>query len=72
MDWEIVGSVLVALALFVVAMITCCALMSTLMARGMRRKIKAGGTPKCPIPGCPMSSAMEDALRAAEHGEQVV
>lgn len=69
MDWGIVASVLVALALFVVAIITIVALMFGLIAGSMRRQMKAGGMPKCPIPGCPMAKAMEDALRAAKREE---
>ncbi|MFQ5906563.1 MAG: hypothetical protein ACE5JA_08320 [bacterium] len=69
MDWGIVASVLVAIPLFILGMITIVALAFGLIARSMRRKMETGGMPKCPIPGCPMAKAMEDALRAAKRGE---
>ncbi len=49
MDWGTVASVITALVLFVLGMITIMAVMFGLLARGIKRKMKAGGMPKCPM-----------------------
>jgi hypothetical protein len=69
MDWGTVASVVVALALLVLGMITIMALMFGLAARGAKKKIKAGGIPKCPMPGCPFHKDIEGAIKAAKSNE---
>ncbi len=69
MDWGTVASVVVALALLVLGMITIMALMFGLAARSMKKKIQVGGIPKCPMPGCPFHKDIEGAIAAAKSNE---
>ncbi len=69
MDWGIVVSVLVAIALFVLAAMAIFGLLFLVLARGVKRQIEAGGTPRCPIPGCPFHKGMEGA-QCAETSEE--
>ena len=66
MDWGTVASVIVALALLVLGMITIMVLMIGLVARGIKKKVQAGGIPKCPMPGCPFHKDIESAISAAK------
>jgi len=66
MDWGIVASVVVAIVLIVLAIIAIGLSMFVLMARGMKKKIEAGGIPKCPMPGCPFHGDIENAIKAAK------
>lgn len=56
-DWSIVVSVMVALALFLVGVAiiggTACMLMMQVMFKRM------ANSHKCPVPGCPFAKAME-------------
>ena len=63
MDWEIVASVMVGLAIFLVALLTIMISGFMLMFRGMKKKIKAGATPKCPMPFCPLHEKIETAMK---------
>ena len=67
MDWGIVASVLVAMALFILGVAVIGMSMFALMARGMKKKIEAGGVPKCPMPGCPFHKDIEGAIKAAKN-----
>jgi len=35
-------------------------------ARGIKKEMKAGGTPRCPMPGCPFHEDIESAMKAAK------
>ena len=70
MDWGIVVSVLVAMALFLVGLMVLGAAAGTLFFRMMLRK--PGGEMKCPMPGCPFHNAMEKALHEAEEEREKV
>ena len=61
MEWTIVGSVAVALGLFIGGMMVLMGGMFTLAARGMKKQLESGSTPKCPMPGCPCHQAFEKA-----------
>ena len=63
MDWGIVVSVLVANVILILGFAAIGFVLFGLAARGMRKEIKAGGMPKCPMPGCPFH---EEIVRAAE------
>jgi hypothetical protein len=63
MDWEIVASVMVGLAIFLVALLAIMISGFMLMFRGMKKKIKAGATPKCPMPFCPLHEKIETAMK---------
>ncbi len=65
MDWGTVASVLVALALLLGGMMVICVPIFVLAARGIKKKMEAGGVPRCPIPGCPFHSDIEKAVKAA-------
>ena len=69
MDWGTVASVVVALALLVLGMMTIMALMFGLAARRIKKGIQAGGIPKCPMPGCPFHKDIEGAITAAKSNE---
>ena len=68
MDWGTVASVVVALAIFVVGAMTVGVLMFGLAARGMKKAIVVGGTPKCPMPGCPFHEDIANAIAASKSG----
>jgi len=61
MEWGIVASVVVAVVLLIVGLVVLAVVMFGLMARGIKKKVEAGGTPTCPIPGCPMHKEIEKA-----------
>ena len=63
MDWGIVASVVVGLAIFLVTLLAIMISGFMLMARGMKKKIKAGATPKCPMPDCPFHEKIETAMK---------
>ncbi len=63
MDWEIVASVMVALAIFLVALLAIMISGFMLIVRGMKKKIKPGATPKCPMPFCPLHEKIETAMK---------
>ena len=69
MDWGIVASVLVAMVLFILAVVILGISMFALMARGMKKKIADGGIPKCPMPGCPFHEDIEAAIKTAKSAE---
>jgi len=69
MDWGIVASVIVAMVFLIVGMIAIMGLMFGLAAKGMKKKIEAGGIPKCPMPGCPFHKDIESAIKAAKSEE---
>jgi len=69
MDWGIVASVLVAIVIFILAIAAIGFAMFTLMARRIKKDIKAGGIPKCPMPGCPFHEDIESAIKAAKSAE---
>ena len=58
MDWGIVASVVVGLAIFLVALLAIMISGFMLMVRGMKKKIKAGATPKSPMPTFGNAAAM--------------
>jgi hypothetical protein len=63
MDWGIVASVVVGLAIFLVVLLAIVASGFMLMVRGLKKKIKAGVTPKSPMPNCPLHDKIETALK---------
>lgn len=69
MDWGTVASVIVAAALLIVGMMTIMVLMFSLAARSIKKQIKDGGIPKCPMPGCPFHKDIEGAIAAANSNE---
>ena len=69
MDWGIVTSVLVAMVIFILAIIAIGLSVFTLFARKMRRQIEAGGIPKCPMPGCPFHEKIVDAIKTTKSEE---
>ena len=66
MDWGIVVSVLVANIILIVAVAAIGSLFFAFAARGIKKEMEAGGTPKCPMPGCPFHEDIESARKAAE------
>lgn len=64
MDWGTVLAVLVAMAIFLAALILIGGTAGFLMMRKMFRKGAEGGG--CPMPGCPFGKAMEEHLGEAE------
>ncbi|UCE15362.1 MAG: hypothetical protein JSV12_05650 [Candidatus Bathyarchaeota archaeon] len=69
MDWGIVVSVLVANIIFVLALAAIVLVFFGLAARGIKKEMEAGGTPKCPMPMCPFHEDIESARKTAESGE---
>jgi len=69
MDWGIVVSALVANLIFLLAAAAIGALLFGLAARGIKKEMKAGGAPKCPMPGCPFHEDIEAAMKAANSEE---
>ena len=67
MDWGTVVAVLVAMAIFMGAVIVIFGAGGVLMMRVMFRK--TAEAPRCPIPNCPFAKAMEDALHEARREE---
>ncbi len=67
MDWGTVVAVLVAMAIFIGAVVVAVGTGSALLMRVMFRKTTE--TPRCPIPGCPFAKAMEDTLHEAGREE---
>ncbi len=67
MDWGTVVAVLVAIAIFMGAVMVIVGTGGVLMMRVMFRK--TGEAPRCPIPGCPFAKEMEDALHEAGREE---
>jgi hypothetical protein len=63
MDWGIVASVVVGLVIFLVALLAIVISGFMLMVRGMKKKIKAGATPKSPMPNCPLREKIETAMK---------
>ena len=70
MDWGIVLSVLVANLILILSVATIGALLFGIAARGIKKEMKAGGTPKCPMPGCPFHEDIESAKKAAKSEAQ--
>ncbi|MFA9472118.1 MAG: hypothetical protein ACERNK_16235 [Deltaproteobacteria bacterium] len=70
MDWGIVLSVLVANLILILSVATIGALLFGIAARGIKKEMKVGGTPKCPIPGCPFHEDIESAMKAAKSEAQ--
>lgn len=70
MDWGIVASVLVGLALFALGMGVIGISICVPMMRRMRRTMEAGEIPTCPMPGCPFHKEIEGALTAATRSGQ--
>ena len=66
MDWGIVASVIVGLVMFILGVAVIAISLFTLMARGMKKTIAAGGVPKCPMPGCPVHGNIEAAMKSAK------
>lgn len=66
MEWGIVGSVLVANVILILSIAAIGALFFGFAARGIKKEIKAGGTPKCPMPGCPFHEDIESAMKVAK------
>ncbi len=66
-DWGIVASVLVAMVLFILGIVVIGMSIFALMAKGMKKKIEAGGIPKCPMPGCPFHKDIESAIKSARN-----
>jgi len=66
MDWGIVVSVLVADTIFILAVAAIALSLFGLAARGIKKEIEAGGTPKCPMPMCPFHEDIEGAIEAAK------
>ena len=66
MDWGIVVSVLVANIILMLGLAGMGALFFGFAARGIKKEMKAGGTPKCPMPGCPFHEDIESAMKAAK------
>jgi hypothetical protein len=66
MDWGIVASVLVANIILMLGVAAIGALFFGFAARGIKKEMKAGGTPKCPMPGCPFHEDIESAMKAAK------
>lgn len=64
MDWGIIGSVLVANVILILSIAAIGGLFFGFAARGIKKEIKAGGTPKCPMPGCPFHEDIESAMKA--------
>ncbi len=50
MDWGIVASIIVALALFVLGMMTICVPIFFFMSRRMKKRMQTGNMPGCPMP----------------------
>lgn len=74
MDWGIVVSVLMANLILILAVALIGAVLFGFAARGIKKEMKAGGTPKCPMPGCPFHEDIESAMKAAEseaHADEV-
>ena len=69
MDWGTVAAVLVAIAIFMGAVMVIFGTGGVLMMRVMFRK--AAEATRCPIPGCPFAKAMEDALHEAGREEPI-
>ena len=67
MDWGIVASEVVGLAIFLVALLAIMISGFMLMVRGMKKKIKAGATPKSPMPNCPLHDKIETGLKQQTH-----
>ncbi len=67
MDWGTVVAVLVAMAIFMGAVMVIFGTGCVLMMRVMFRK--TAEAPRCPIPGCPFAKAMEDTLHEAGREE---
>ena len=70
MDWGIVVSALVANLIFLLSVAAVGILFFGLAARGIKKEMKAGGTPKCPMPGCPFHEDIEGAIKAAKSEEE--
>jgi len=66
MDWGIVVSVLVGNTIFILAVVAIGLLFFGLAARGIKKKVKEGGIPKCPMPGCPFHEDIGGAIKAAK------
>jgi len=69
MDWGIVVSVLVGNTIFILIVAAIALLFFGLAARGIKKEMEAGGTPKCPMPMCPFHEDIEDARKAAKSEE---
>ena len=63
MDWGTVAALLVAMAIFMGAVMVIFGTGGVLMMRVMFRK--TAEAPRCPIPGCPFAKTMEDASHEA-------
>ncbi len=63
MDWGTVFAVLVAMAIFMGAVMVIVGTGGVLLMRVMF--LKTGEAHRCPIPGCPFAKAMENALHQA-------
>lgn len=59
-------SVLVAMVISILAVMTIGLVMFSLAARGIKKQLKAGRVPKCPMPGCPFHQDIEKAMNAAK------
>ena len=66
MDWGIVVSVLMANLILILAVALIGAVLFGFAARGIKKEMKAGGTPKCPMPGCPFHEDIESAMKEAK------
>jgi cbb3-type cytochrome oxidase subunit 3 len=62
MDWGIVASIMVALALFFLALFSICVPFFLLMARRMKKKVSTAGMPGCPMPCGPSSQKAEPVM----------
>ena len=66
MEWGIVMSVLVANIILIVGVAAIGFVLFGFAARGMKKEMKAGGIPKCPMPGCPFHEEIERTMKEAE------
>ncbi len=67
MEWGIIASVLVAIALFVLGAMVLFGSLAGLLVWLIKRSFASGGRHVCPMPGCPFAKAMESELHTAEH-----
>ncbi len=62
MDWGIVASIIVALALFILVLMIICIPIFVLMMRGMKKRMQTGNMPKCPMPCGPSHESAEPSM----------